>query len=191
MKIKSFVIRTILLFLWIGIAVVGSVIYGALNDQVTVTISPEYYNVYKHRQFAPALEYLGLINSPLRFQASVIGAIATWWYGLFFGIMLGISSMVGRYDALPTRRYVYALSHVAVITFCVSVVFGGIAYLIEPLIKPDANDWAFLSEIHDVRRAFCVGWWHNGAYIGAFSATLWVCFWAQKQRRNFAASQPK
>jgi hypothetical protein len=69
------------------------------------------------------------------------------------------------------------------ITFCASVLFGGAAYAMEPLIKPGTDDWPFLTGIQHVRRAFAVGWWHNGAYLGALPAAVMASFWAQKVRR--------
>ena len=58
------------------------------------------------------------------------------------------------------------------------------AYFIEPLIKPDAGHWPFLAGIKHVRSAFAVGWWHNGAYLGALVATVMAGYRVQKQRRH-------
>jgi hypothetical protein len=68
------------------------------------------------------------------------------------------------------------------VTLASSVLAGGAAYLAEPLIRPDAQHWPFLAGIEDVRRAFAVGWWHNGAYLGALVATVVESFRVQKCR---------
>jgi hypothetical protein len=169
--------------MWIGIAVVAAVLYGLINDQITITISAEYFATFKRDQFAPVLQQVGLLGAPTRIQAVIIGALAAWWYGLFLGIVLGISSVVGHHAPLSTRRYVRAIGGVMAITFCISVLFGGAAYITEPLVRPDAAHWPFLGGIRDVRRAYAVGWWHNGAYLGALAATILASFWAQRQRR--------
>jgi hypothetical protein len=168
--------------MWIGIAIVCAVLYGIINDQITTTISPEYFSVFKRRQFGPVLEQVGLLDAPVRIQAILVGTLATWWYGLFLGIMLGISSMVGRYAPLTTRRYIHAVGGVMVFTFAISVFFGLVAYLFEPSIQPNTTDWPFLAGIRNVRSAFAIGWWHNGSYLGALIATIGASFWAQKQR---------
>lgn len=181
--LRTLAARAAILLMWIGIAVAGAAIYGVINDQITATISPEYYAVFKRQQFAPVLEHIGLMDAPMRLQAVAIGALATWWYGLFLGIMLGISGIVGRYAPLSTRRYVLAVGGVMAITFGVSILFGAVAYLTEPLTRPDAAHWPFLTGIRDIRRAYAVGWWHNGAYLGALVTTILASFSVQKRRR--------
>jgi uncharacterized membrane protein len=162
------------------------VLYGIINDQMTATISPEYYTIYKHRQFTPALEMFRLMDAPVRVQAVVIGTLATWWYGLFLGIMLGISSIVGRYAPLSTLQYIQIVGAVMAFTLAVSVIFGVVAYIVEPLVNPTAASRPFLTGIQDIRRAYCVGNWHNGSYIAALAATFIASFWAQKVRRKVA-----
>lgn len=180
---KTVLWRTGILFLWIVLAVMGSVLYGLINDQITVTISPEYYSVFKRRQFAPVLGPMGLADASPRMLAMFVGALATWWYGLFLGIMLGISSMVGRFAPLPTRRYIGAIGSVMAATFGISLLFAAVAYMVEPLVKPDALHWPFLTGIKEVRRAFTIGWWHNGSYLGALVAAIKASLRVQRQRR--------
>jgi hypothetical protein len=175
--------------MWICITVICSVLYGIINDQITATISPEYYTVYKHHQFTPALEEFGLMEAPMRVQAIVIGTLATWWYGLFLGIMLGISSMVGRYAPLSTLQFMRIVGAVMAFTLAVSVIFGLAAYIVEPLVNPTAASKPFLTGIQDIRSAYCVGNWHNGSYIAAMAATLYASFWAQKKRRKTALAE--
>lgn len=185
---KTIITRASVLLMWVFIAVVAAVIYGIVNNQVTVTISPEYFSVFKRGQFAPMLEKYNLLNAPLRVQAALIGILATWWFGLFLGIMLGISSMIGRYAPLSTKRYMISLGFILAFTFCISAVFGLGAYVAEPLIKPNGSYWRFLADIKDVRSGFAVGWWHNGAYLGALTGTFIGSFRAQIQRRQSIAT---
>lgn len=172
--------------IWIVMAVVAASLYGTVNDQITVTISPEYFSVFKRRQFAPVLAATGLTTVPTRAQALLIGTLATWWFGLFLGIILSVSGMVGRYPPLSTRDYLRAVSGIVLFTLGLSCLFGCVAYLAEPLLKPDAAHWHFLRRIHAIRPAFAVGWWHNGAYLGGFVGTIGAGLWAQWQRRQQA-----
>ena len=62
-------------------------IYGALNDQITYTISPEYYTKFKFEQFG--------INGSFatdypRVGAAFVGVFATWWAGLLLAAILGL-----------------------------------------------------------------------------------------------------
>jgi predicted secreted hydrolase len=120
----------------------------------------------------------------------LVGTLATWWFGLFLGIALSISSMVGRHRSLPTRDYICAVAGIMVFTLALSMLFGLAAYLAEPLVKPTVDDWPFLMGIHAVRAAFAIGWWHNGAYLGGFLGTLLSCFWAQWRRSALARWSP-
>jgi hypothetical protein len=180
--LRSCIARTGVLLLWIGIAVAAAAMYGIVNDQITATISPEYYSVYKHQQFAPALKQIGLTDAPTRVQALAVGVMATWWFGLFLGIMLGISSVVGRNAPLSTRRYVGAVMWVMSVTLGFSALFGVVAYAAEPLVRPTPDNWPFLEGITNTGRAFAVCWWHNGAYLGALAATVVASFGVQRQR---------
>lgn len=174
--------RSGLFLLWIGIGVLGATLFGILNDQITVTLSPEYFSVFKRYQFAEVLEQAGLLYAPTRIQAVLIGTLATWWFGLFLGIVLGISSLVGRHPPLPTIKYLRAVGGIMLFTLSLCLLFGIAGYLAEPIIKPDTDHWPFLYRIHEVRRAFAVGFWHDGAYLGGFVGTLLASFWAQRER---------
>lgn len=175
--------RVGLILIWIAISVVAAVIYGVVNDQITATISPEYFSVFKQHQFAAAIESAGLTDAPMREQAVLVGVLSTWWFGLFLGVVLGFCGIAGRNADLSTRRFAGTVVWVMTVTFAVSVAFGATAYLAEPLVGPDALHCPFLSGIREVRRAFAVGWWHNGAYLGALIATAVAGVRVQKQRR--------
>ena len=81
-------------------------IYGVIHDQITYSISEEYYTKFKFIQFG--LEDWGLghnvgtLTSPEiileqpRFGAAIIGALATWWVGLIIGVFLGIIGLFHR-----------------------------------------------------------------------------------------------
>jgi hypothetical protein len=174
------------LLLWVGFGVLGATLYGILNDQITMTLSPEYFSVFKRTQFIEDIYQAGLLEAPVRVQAVLVGTLATWWFGLFLGIALGICSMVGRYTVLPTRDYLRAVVGIMACTLALSLVFGLVAYLVEPAMKPVPANWPFLRDIHAVRPAFAIGAWHDGAYLGGFVGTVLACFWAQRRRTVLA-----
>ena len=70
-------------------ALVGAILaalYGILHDQITFTISPEYFTKMKFKQFGYADVGFGD-----RFFVGTIGALATWWVGFFIGWFLSRS----------------------------------------------------------------------------------------------------
>ena len=87
--------------------------YGALHDQVSYTISPEYFTVTKFAQFhiADALHN--------RIGAALVGWLASWWMGLVLGIVLVPLALLlpGERGAWPTvvRAELTALGTAAVV----------------------------------------------------------------------------
>ena len=77
----------------IRLAAFGAIVagaYGALHDQVSYTISPEYFTKLKFEQFAWAD-----FGWPRRAFVAQVGFLATWWVGLIAGWAL---ARVGRVD---------------------------------------------------------------------------------------------
>jgi len=65
----------------LGAVIAGG--YGILHDQITYSISPEYFTKLKFEQFRWA-NY----GFPERVFVAEIGFLATWWVGLFCGWFL-------------------------------------------------------------------------------------------------------
>jgi hypothetical protein len=180
---KTLITRTGILIAWIIMAVVCSVAYGILNDQITATLSPEYFSVFKLRQYTPVFERIGMTDEPTRAQAVVIGALATWWYGLFLGVVLGFSGLVGRGAPLSTTRYLRTIAQIMAATLAVSILSAAIAYLAAPMINLSPTRWPFLRGVQNARGTFAIGWWHYGAYLAALPATIIASLRVQRARR--------
>jgi hypothetical protein len=174
--------------LWIDLAMLAAVLYGILNDQITVTLSPEYFSVFKRHQFWPLLEAMGWTNAPARLQAVPIGAAATWWFGLILGMTVSLAGTVGRLPRLTTRQFGRAVGVVMLTTAVTSLLCGVVAYLVEPAI-PGASQQehamfeSIFGAIHEWRRFFAVGWWHNGAYLGGLCGAILACVRVRRWRR--------
>ena len=68
-------------------------IYGILHDQISYTVSPEYYTKFKFIQFNLANENnIEKIKNP-RILVSIVGFLATWWFGLILGFILGLTTL--------------------------------------------------------------------------------------------------
>jgi hypothetical protein len=64
------------------IACVIAALYGAIHNQISYTVSPEYFTTLKFEQFDidPSI--------PDRLGASLVGVYASWWMGLVLGAIL-------------------------------------------------------------------------------------------------------
>jgi hypothetical protein len=146
-------------FLLILLSTIIAGIYGALHDQVTYSISAEYFTVFKFDQFG----FTDWGNATPRFTTAVIGFLATWWVGLIIGIF---QSLVGLIHKSPSRMFKIGFRAV-VITLGTAVAFaviGGIVGYFETL--NGTIDCCFPYEIIDKRNFRIVGTIHNFGYAG-------------------------
>ncbi|HMN26482.1 MAG TPA: hypothetical protein PKE38_18390, partial [Ignavibacteriaceae bacterium] len=92
---KKFDVRKILtIFLFGVMATVIAGFYGVINDQITFSISSEYYTKFKFIQFNLVNENnIDKIKFPRIFVA-IVGFLATWWFGLVLGFILGLFNLI-------------------------------------------------------------------------------------------------
>ena len=84
--------KLIALILLLIIAPILGGVYGIVHDQITYTISNEYYSKFKFIQFGldnwGMGENIGTENTPEiklnnpRIGAAIVGFLATWWVGM-------------------------------------------------------------------------------------------------------------
>lgn len=78
---KKFDVRKILtIFLVAAMASVIAGLYGVINDQITFSISSEYYTKFKFIQFNLANENNIDKIKFLRIFVAIVGFLATWWF---------------------------------------------------------------------------------------------------------------
>ncbi|MFO0961336.1 MAG: hypothetical protein U0625_00365 [Phycisphaerales bacterium] len=145
-------------------AVVLASAYGMLHNQLSYTISREFFTCFKFVQF-------GLVDSPLpeRVRASIVGFGASWWVGLIAGVLIALASGIEPDPRARRRSGMIALATMLGCTIVVAL--GGIAMgMWRP---PDAA--AIASMRHGGAIPTCVtdpvafvraGWMHNASYLG-------------------------
>jgi hypothetical protein len=92
------------------VALLGAVVagcYGALHDQVSYSICPEYFTKLKFRQFSYAD-----FGWPPRLFASEVGFLSTWWAGLIAGWFL---ARVGLAELPAARRWSWTVRSFAIV----------------------------------------------------------------------------
>jgi hypothetical protein len=90
-RLQSFVLFMVLALLTAGI-------FGALHDQISYTVSHEYFTRFKFFQF-------GLLDPavPERLRAAQVGFLASWWMGIPLGLLAGVAGFMHR-DPIRQRR---------------------------------------------------------------------------------------
>jgi hypothetical protein len=154
--------REYVLLSLMGVGIAG--VYGIVHDQVTYTLSAEYYTEVKFKQFF----YANMGAGP-RVFAGTVGFLATWWVGLIVGWFLARLA-VPRFDSGEVRKAVVR---------GFAVVFGGgltgglSGYLFGLWQTRDGVPafWRQLVrelEIERAREFIVVANIHNFGYLGAF-----------------------
>jgi len=169
----------------LGLALLGGIVagcYGILHDQITFSISPEYFTRMKFYQFAWA--DLGL---PRRVFVGEIGFLATWWVGVIAASFLGAVALflwpVGRAfrEVLGGFAFVFAGGLLAGLT-------GGWLGRLRRR-DPDFTNWqdysAFLG-VRDLPAFVHVAYIHNASYLGGViglaAGLLWLLSRAPRER---------
>jgi hypothetical protein len=157
---------------------VVSGVYGAAHDQISYTVSPDYFHHLKFRQF----DVPGYLHH--RLGAALVGWHATWWMGLFIGIPLLTVGLV-----LPDARAYWTRSLVAfgvVAVTALVVGLGGLAYAYQTVTTPADFPWGYPAGVTDEVGFARVGVMHNFSYLGGFLGILTGSAYLLVARRRLA-----
>ncbi|MEZ4842971.1 MAG: hypothetical protein R3A43_01830 [Bacteroidia bacterium] len=172
----------------IGAAIAS--IYGILHDQITYTISPEYYTKFKFIQFGLWHHFENVSHSDLleivpqfpRIRVIVVGIVATWWVGAILGFVLGLISFFSTSKERKFRVSFNALILAMFIATLVGVVgffFG--KYSINPI-----NAKKYVPDnVMDIKNFVIVATVHNFSYLGGLvGLVLGVIYLTKHSRAN-------
>jgi hypothetical protein len=155
---------TLLIIVLIGCLIAG--LYGIIHDQVTYTISPEYYTKFKFYQFGLADEGDEAIFPSPRLWVSFVGFMATWWTGIPIAIILGLFSLHRE------RKFMIDLALkgflVTITTAFLTGMYGlyeGFTYLANQP-KENFGRWFIPENLVDFKNFIAVGAMHNHSYLG-------------------------
>lgn len=150
--------------------------FGALHNQVSYSVGPDYYHQLKFLQFGiPA-------DVQPRIGAALVGWQASWWMGLIVGLppfLLGLLllSPAGTIWAAGLR----AIAAVLMVTTTASVL--GLVFGLMAVDQQVVQQVALPDRIHDPVGFLRAGAMHDASYIGGFLgifAAVWVIFRASR-----------
>jgi hypothetical protein len=151
-------------------AVLAALVYGAINDQITVTISPEYF------LYGKELAHKIGDDPPmpqLRWEAAKIGLKATWTVGLIFGVCLLLAN--NPFRSLPRLRNRQLMMYIPMILLIAALcgsVGGFLGY--RGFLTRFNSDFQDMVAVNLYRpKRFMSAWGvHLGDYIGGMLGTL-------------------
>jgi hypothetical protein len=164
-------------------------LYGILHDQLTYSISPEYYTKFKFYQFGFMDSGDEAIFPNPRIEVSAVGLLATWWMGIPIGIILGLTGLIHnswRTMFKITFKAFLLTILIAFTTGLIGLAYGQIYLIHKP--RSEFANWFLPDNLIDFESFIEVGSMHNFSYIGgltgligglAYTVTQW-----RKTKRN-------
>lgn len=145
-------------FLIILASILIAGIYGILHDQITYTISYEYFTLFKFEQFG--INDWGI--SDVRIKAGIIGFLATWWVGLYLGIVYALISLF-----LDSKKVLKISLKSIFLNIGVALLFGIVGFIYGVLfLKAESLNWYIPEQTKNVQDFVNVGSIHNFGYLG-------------------------
>ncbi|WP_158240584.1 hypothetical protein [Telmatospirillum siberiense] len=167
---------------YVLLAICAAGLFGAVHDQISYSVSSEYYSKFKFHQF-------NLLNAavPERIRAAEVGILASWWMGIPLGVLTGAAGFIHRSAA--QMRSALLLSLPVVVGFVLLVALGGLAYGAIQTTHFDLGGhprWFLPAGLEDPRAFLCVAYMHNAAYLGGALAipVAWVFHFLLKCRAS-------
>lgn len=141
------------------IACILSGVYGAVHNQISYTVSPEYFTEFKFDQFGidPTISE--------RVGAALVGWQASWWMGVVIGIFVIPSGLLIR----ETPAYFFWMLRVFGLVVITTMCFGLVALAISFLtISPTTAGELTVrgNPISDPTAFLRAGTMHNFSYLG-------------------------
>jgi hypothetical protein len=173
--------KVLMLLFVVTISTLLASIYGVIHDQITYSISPEYFTKFKFIQFK-------LEGSPLpeRMLATLVGIGATWWMGLFAGIICGGISFIQNNHRNMLRTSLESLGIVLVVAVLMGVIgwIYGLNYVTHIGKAETGRVSAFHPGVEDYKSFIRVGIIHNFSYIGGVLGIGLGVVWQFVRRRQ-------
>jgi hypothetical protein len=161
----------------LGYAAIGAIlagVYGAVHDQITYSISPEYFTRLKFSQFRYA--NFGL---PPRVFVAEIGFLATWWVGFIATWFITRITVPAFPPALTSRHTIHGF----LIIFAFAFASSTVGYVLGLLHGSDYWAWEDLASklgIVDVPSFVRVAYIHNASYLGGLIGLVAAILHLQK-----------
>ncbi|KPE51871.1 hypothetical protein [Chryseobacterium indologenes] len=157
------------------ISTLSAGVYGILHDQITYTISPEYYTLLKFQQFG-----FEDLNLKVRIKVGIIGFLAAWWVGLFLGIAYAFISLF-----LDPEKVLKVTVTSILINICITLISGILGYGFAVLFLSQENiNWYIPAGTRDIRSFINVGSVHNFGYIGGVTGLAAGLLYQIKKAKN-------
>ena len=156
-------------------ATILSGLYGIIHDQVSYSISPEYFTKFKYQQFGLEPGRFGGHRRTVAF----VGFLATWWMGIFIGILLGLTGLIFSHYKIMRKAIIDGIK----VTLVTAIFFALVGFLWGKyyLVKTGV-DWPLPDGLVDKNHFIMVGSIHNFSYLGGIAGILFAIIYMVRRR---------
>lgn len=135
-------------------------VYGALHDQISYTVSPDYFHALKFQQFDIPSE----LHS--RLGAAIVGWRASWWMGALIGVPL---LLVGLVHPGWKAYLCHSLISFGVVAFtALAIGLWALIDATDSITEESLSRFVFPDGVADKVAFARVGMMHNFSYFGGF-----------------------
>lgn len=166
-----------------GYALLGAFVaglYGIVHDQITFSISPEYFTRLKFAQF-----HYADFGLPPRFFVAEIGLLATWWVGFIAGWFLARMALPKWPVAEARAPILRGFGIILGCAFMASLLGFGLGLLRGP--NADYSAWQEFVEAHgivDLPGFVRVAYIHNASYLGGLIGLILALIDLRRLKRH-------
>jgi hypothetical protein len=169
---------------YLVLAILAAGLFGAIHDQISYTVSPEYFTCFKFPMF-----HLLDANIPERIRASQVGFLASWWMGIPLGLLTGLAGFIHADAAKMRSALVWSLPVIMgfVLLFALCGLFYGYIQT-QAIDLAGYRGWYIPEGVQDLRGFLCAGYMHNSAYLGGVFAipVAWLFHMVVRRRHGTA-----
>lgn len=159
-RIRGDLLRVLLSYGVLGSLFAG--LFGVIHDQITFSISPEYFTRLKFQQF-----HYADFGLPPRIFVAEIGFLASWWVGFVASWFLGRVAV----PSLPRPAAFHTMVRGFLIIFAFAFAGSIAGYAFGKLHGPDFSAWegfSYTFRVVDLPNFVRVAYIHNASYAGGF-----------------------
>lgn len=151
-------------------------LYGALHNQISFTVSPEYFYAFKFHQFH--------IPHPLqgRLGASIVGWCASWW----MGVIIAVPVLIVARKLSDAKSYLrHCLIAFGIVTATALVTgLAALAYALIAISETSLPGYWYPSGILDKAAFARAATMHNFSYLGGLLGIITASLYLIRRRRQ-------
>jgi hypothetical protein len=153
-------------------------IYGAIHNQITFSISEEYFTKLKFNQFGL---WDGAFGDNGFKKSAFVGVLATCWFGAIIGLVIGTLVIFVFNFKKKTKHILKSI----LLTLSIAILMGIIGFIIGKLFINDLGmDSDFISSLNDSKSFAIAGSIHNFSYLGGIIGLAVSVFYLYKLNKK-------